>query len=108
MITWRDDGSRIVAMCGDAPVGAVFPTEGRRTGWRAWVTKNTHASEGYAADIAAAKREIENRFAGFLNLAKLQPCSQTEKPTRGGPTEAHPDAPYCKPDQSCCDFCCGN
>ena len=32
----------------------------------------------------------------------------TDKPTRGGPTEAHPDAPYCKPDQSCCDFCCGN
>jgi hypothetical protein len=26
----------------------------------------------------------------------------------GGPTEAHPDRPYCKPDQSCCDFCCGN
>jgi hypothetical protein len=30
------------------------------------------------------------------------------KPTKGGPTEQHPDAPYCKPDQSCCDFCCGN
>jgi hypothetical protein len=29
-------------------------------------------------------------------------------PTKGGPTEDHPDAPYCKPDQSCCDFCCGN
>jgi hypothetical protein len=29
-------------------------------------------------------------------------------PTRGGPTEQFPDAPYCKPDQSCCDFCCGN
>ncbi len=29
-------------------------------------------------------------------------------PTRGGPTERHPDAPYCKPDQSCCDFICGN
>lgn len=30
------------------------------------------------------------------------------KPTGGGPTEAHPDAPYCKDDQTCCDFCCGN
>lgn len=26
----------------------------------------------------------------------------------GGPTEEKPDRPYCKPDQSCCDFCCGN
>lgn len=26
----------------------------------------------------------------------------------GGPTEADPNRPYCKPDQSCCDFCCGN
>jgi hypothetical protein len=32
----------------------------------------------------------------------------SDKPTQGGPTAAHPDAPYCKPDQSCCDFCCGN
>lgn len=27
---------------------------------------------------------------------------------KGGPTEAEPDKPYCKEDQSCCDFCCGN
>ena len=31
-----------------------------------------------------------------------------ERPTKGGPTENDPDRPYCKPDQSCCDFCCGN
>ena len=29
-------------------------------------------------------------------------------PLKGGPTEADPNRPYCKPDQSCCDFCCGN
>ena len=28
--------------------------------------------------------------------------------TRGGPTITDPDRPYCKADQSCCDFCCGN
>lgn len=28
--------------------------------------------------------------------------------TKGGPTEGDPNRPYCKPDQSCCDFCCGN
>lgn len=27
---------------------------------------------------------------------------------RGGPTEKYPMRPHCKPDQSCCDFCCGN
>lgn len=27
---------------------------------------------------------------------------------RGGPAETDPERPYCKPDQSCCDFCCGN
>jgi hypothetical protein len=26
----------------------------------------------------------------------------------GGPTEEKPNRAYCKPDQSCCDFCCGN
>lgn len=30
------------------------------------------------------------------------------KPAKGGPTEKEPDRPYCKPDQSCCDWCCGN
>lgn len=30
------------------------------------------------------------------------------RPTKGGPTVTDPDRPYCKPDQSCCDFCCGN
>lgn len=32
----------------------------------------------------------------------------TENNERGGPTERNPDRPYCKPDHSCCDFCCGN
>ncbi len=30
------------------------------------------------------------------------------KETKGGPTVTDPNRPYCKPDQSCCDFCCGN
>lgn len=29
-------------------------------------------------------------------------------PPKGGPTESDPNRPYCKPDQSCCDFVCGN
>ncbi len=27
---------------------------------------------------------------------------------RGGPTAKYPDRPYCKDDQTCCDFICGN
>lgn len=34
--------------------------------------------------------------------------AEFNKPRRGGPTESDPNRPYCKPDQSCCDFCCGN
>jgi hypothetical protein len=46
-------------------------------------------------------RKLAERFAEFQR-------AKSPRPTKGGPTEAHPDAPYCKPDQSCCDFCCGN
>ena len=31
-----------------------------------------------------------------------------EKCIKGGPTEKYPQRRYCKDDQSCCDFCCGN
>jgi len=27
---------------------------------------------------------------------------------KGGPSESDPNRPYCKPDQSCCEWCCGN
>jgi len=41
-------------------------------------------------------------------VAEIDTVLSADRATRGGPTEQHPDAPYCKPDQSCCDFCCGN
>jgi hypothetical protein len=34
--------------------------------------------------------------------------SLMKKSVRGGPTEKYPNRRYCKDDQSCCDFCCGN
>lgn len=46
------------------------------------------------AIVAIVEREFKSR--------------RSVRPDKGGPTEQHPDAPYCKPDQSCCDFCCGN
>lgn len=73
MIRWvRRDADRIIAMCGDADVGAVFPGVGRRVRWRAWVTKNMNPVEQTARDVDEAKREVEARFSGFLELAKLR------------------------------------
>jgi len=31
-----------------------------------------------------------------------------ERCIKGGPSEKYPQRRYCKDDQSCCDFCCGN
>lgn len=61
--------------------------------------------------IAKAHAAMESYDACMLTGIEM--CSRDEfskagAPTRGGPTEKHPDAPYCKPDQSCCDFVCGN
>lgn len=50
---------------------------------------------------------VWTKEAGDL-LAALASSHDSNRPTKGGPTEQYPDAPYCKPDQSCCDFCCGN
>lgn len=72
-LTWKQDGSRIIGYCGEAAVGAVFPTVGRRTRWRAWVTKNMNPTEGTARNDGLAKLEVEKRFEGFLTLAALQP-----------------------------------
>ena len=49
-------------------------------------------------------------------LKKIEGKHHDEKPrysrkgraTSGGPTEDDPERPYCKEDQSCCDFTCGN
>lgn len=48
---------------------------------------------------------VTELLAALVELAKTPP--QTPG-TKGGPTEAEPNRPYCKPDQSCCDFICGN
>lgn len=73
MIRWVvRDAHRVVAMCGDAEVGAVFPSSARRVRWRAWVTKNMNPVEQTARDVEEAKREVEARFNGFLELAKLR------------------------------------
>jgi len=57
------------------------------------------------AEVNAGNVRIQ--FEGGAHVV-ICPPAILERPTRGGPTEQFPDAPYCKPDQSCCDFCCGN
>lgn len=79
-LRWHEGstGQRILAMRGDAPIGAIFPPwEGRsRARWRVWVTKNMNPVEGTARHVEAAKVEIEKRFEEFLALAKLQPIPE--------------------------------
>lgn len=63
------------------------------------------------AALAKAQAAVESYEACVL--AGIERCTREEfesarLPTRGGPTEKFPDAPYCKPDQSCCYFICGN
>lgn len=72
-IRWRHEPTRIVAMCGDVAVGAVYPALGRRCRWRAWVTKNINTTESNSASVGLAQLAVEKRFEEFLVLAQLQP-----------------------------------
>ena len=62
-----------------------------------------------------------NMLSAARNTAALLGCRYTEcqmpvlcsgdcprRARSGGPTVDDPDRPYCKSDQSCCDFACGN
>lgn len=51
-----------------------------------------------AADTTAKVRAESKRAGAYRRI----------KERKGGPIVSEPDRPYCKPDQSCCDFCCGN
>lgn len=60
--------------------------------------------------------DFDNGDFIFLDFEHLVPRDSVGEPriadafraTKGGPTVTDPNRPYCKPDQSCCDFCCGN
>lgn len=64
---------------------------------RAALEKALGAVESYEACIAAG-----------IETCTGEEFEKAGQPRRGGPTEKFPNAPYCKPDQSCCDFVCGN
>jgi hypothetical protein len=57
-----------------------------------------------STDLAAFKERNPRAIVYNVSTKRYEAI----KETKGGPTESDPDRPYCKPDQSCCDFCCGN
>ncbi len=73
VIRWVDKGARVQAMCGDAPIGAVFPRSAgaRYIRWRAFITKNMNPVDGTAPTTYQAQEQVERRFAEFLDLAGL-------------------------------------
>jgi len=60
--------------------------------------------ETYAEEVARLQREIAERQSRLFHLV----LGDQSKGVSGGPTIQEPGRPYCEPDQSCCDFCCGN
>jgi hypothetical protein len=56
-----------------------------------------------SADLGLFQRNNPGRIVYNVSSKRFEAV-----PSKGGPTELEPDRPYCKPDQSCCDFCCGN
>lgn len=74
-LQWKVDGAREVAYSNDAAVGAVFPSVGRRTRWRAWVTVNMNPVEGTEKTAEEARAEVRQRFAAFCLKAGLVPSA---------------------------------
>lgn len=76
MIMWLEEPHRIVAFCGEASIGAVFPPTpgGHYWRWRAWHTTTANPAEGVAPERDAAKARVEIRFQNFLDAAGLIPA----------------------------------
>jgi hypothetical protein len=64
-------------------------------------------NEKLKAALELAERAIEDchEYRSHTHFSELVAIRSARS---GGPTVAEPDRPYCKPDQSCCDFTCGN
>lgn len=75
-MNWRDDSYRILLMCGDVDVGAVYPPIGGKARvwrWRIWVTESGHPAAGSERSEKRAMEQVEGRFRAFLQAAKLAP-----------------------------------
>lgn len=61
------------------------------------------------SDVVLGMRLSNGSILDFTNgKVTAAPKDWAARGDRGGPTETDPNRPYCKPDQSCCDFVCGN
>jgi len=73
MIVWQDQGHRILALCGEVDIGAVFPPgSGKGFRYRAWVGRFPFSLDGVAKSEEAAKRAVADHFSDFLAAARLQ------------------------------------
>ncbi len=74
MIVWKEENHRILAMCGDIDVGAVFRSASRRYyRYRVWVGPTRNEADGRATSEEKAKQAVSDKFNAFLAAAKLQP-----------------------------------
>jgi len=74
VIVWKEEQHRILAVCGDIDVGAVFrSTTGRYFRYRVWVGPTRNPADGGASSEEKAKQAVADRFYAFLAAAKLQP-----------------------------------
>ncbi|MBB4185840.1 hypothetical protein GGE07_002490 [Sinorhizobium terangae] len=74
-MNWCNDNYRMLLMCGDVDVGAVYPPLGRARvwRWRVWVTKSGHPAAGSERSEKRAMEQVDGRFRAFLDAARLIP-----------------------------------
>lgn len=73
MLTWRQEGDRIVAVCGALDVGAVFPVQRK---WRLWINAGGYPLEmTERGGIDKAKAELAKHFQALLDRAMLGPAA---------------------------------
>lgn len=80
LLTWDEAGAyegdvRRLGRCHLAVIGAIFLPAGRAryVRWRMWCSTNMNPVEGSSPSVEAAKKEIEDRFDRFVDLAGLEP-----------------------------------
>jgi hypothetical protein len=74
-VIWCDEKYRLLLMCGEVDVGAVYPPAGKARvwRWRVWVTKSGHPAAGAETSEKRATEQVEGRFRAFLQAARLSP-----------------------------------
>lgn len=75
MFEWVWQPSRLVYVCGTVGVGAVFSPAcpGGKWRWRMLIDGRLYPESGKAGTQEDARKEVEKRFAAFLDRAALKP-----------------------------------